>query len=140
MWNHSETSGISWVFHRQMTRWERFCTDSVLAGRVGIFWLHENSLAVCLYYFLKIIIRMPFNRQVRMKHAHCTLILCNHNGRNPWVQRTFLQSTLRPKIASIWQSLSKTYKKIQGRNPEIFSLVFLMKLIFHKDILKFTDL
>ena len=33
-----------------------------------------------------------------------------------------------------------SYKKFQGRNPEIFSLVFWMKLIFHKDILKLTDL
>ena len=31
-------------------------------------------------------------------------------------------------------------KKIQGRNPEIISLVFWMKLLFHKDILKLTDL
>ena len=34
----------------------------------------------------------------------------------------------------------ESYKKFQGRNPEIFSLVFWMKLIFHKDILKLTDL
>ena len=34
----------------------------------------------------------------------------------------------------------KSYKKFQGRNSEIFSLVFWMKLIFHKDILKLTDL
>ena len=33
-----------------------------------------------------------------------------------------------------------SYKKFQGRIPEIFSLVFWMKLIFHKDILKLTDL
>jgi hypothetical protein len=31
-------------------------------------------------------------------------------------------------------------KKIQGRNPEIISLVFWMKLSFHKDIIKLTDL
>ena len=33
-----------------------------------------------------------------------------------------------------------SYKKFQGRNPEIISLVFWMKLSFHKDILKLTDL
>jgi len=33
-----------------------------------------------------------------------------------------------------------SYKKFQGRNLVIFSLVFWMKLIFHKDILKSTDL
>ena len=32
------------------------------------------------------------------------------------------------------------YKKFQGRIPEIFLLVFWMKLIFYKDILKLTDL
>ena len=32
------------------------------------------------------------------------------------------------------------YKKIQGRNPEIISLVFWKKLSFHKDIIKLTDL
>ena len=31
-------------------------------------------------------------------------------------------------------------EKIQGRNPEIISLVFWKKLSFHKDILKLTDL
>ena len=35
---------------------------------------------------------------------------------------------------------SGSYKKFQGRIPQIFSLVFWMKLIFHKDILKLTDL
>ena len=30
-------------------------------------------------------------------------------------------------------------KKFQGRIPEIFALVFWMKLIFHNDILKLTD-
>ena len=33
-----------------------------------------------------------------------------------------------------------SYKKSQGRNPEIISLVFWEKLIFHKDIIKLTDL
>ena len=33
-----------------------------------------------------------------------------------------------------------SYKKFQGRNPEIISLVFWKKLIFHKDIIKLTDL
>ena len=33
-----------------------------------------------------------------------------------------------------------SYKQFQGRNPEIISLVFWMKLIFHKDILRLTDL
>ena len=33
-----------------------------------------------------------------------------------------------------------SYKKNQGRKPEIISLVFWMKLIFHKDSLKLTDL
>ena len=33
-----------------------------------------------------------------------------------------------------------SYKKVQGRNPEIISLVFWEKLIFHKDIIKLTDL
>ena len=32
------------------------------------------------------------------------------------------------------------YKKFQGRNPEIISLVFWKKLSFHKDIIKLTDL
>ena len=31
----------------------------------------------------------------------------------------------------------ESYKKFEGRNPEIFSVVFWMKLIFHEDILKF---
>ena len=31
-------------------------------------------------------------------------------------------------------------KKFQGRNPEIILLVFWKKLLFHKDILKLTDL
>ena len=33
-----------------------------------------------------------------------------------------------------------SYKKFQGRIPEIFLLVFWMKMIFHQDILKSTDL
>ena len=33
-----------------------------------------------------------------------------------------------------------SYKKFQGRNPEIISLLFWDKLIFHKDIIKSTDL
>ena len=32
------------------------------------------------------------------------------------------------------------YKKYQGRNPEIISLVFWKKLSFDKDIIKLTDL
>jgi hypothetical protein len=32
------------------------------------------------------------------------------------------------------------YKKFQGRNPEIISLVFWKNLSFHKDIIKLTDL
>ena len=32
------------------------------------------------------------------------------------------------------------YKKFQGRNPEIISLVFWKKLSFHKDIIESTDL
>jgi len=35
---------------------------------------------------------------------------------------------------------ASSYKKFQGRNPEIFSLVFWMRLIFHRDILELTDL
>ena len=34
----------------------------------------------------------------------------------------------------------ESYKKFQGRNQEVFPSVFWMKLIFHKDILKLTDL
>ena len=33
-----------------------------------------------------------------------------------------------------------SYKKFQGRNPEIISLLFWDKLIFHKDIVKLSDL
>ena len=33
-----------------------------------------------------------------------------------------------------------SYKKIQGRYPEIISLVFWKKLSFHKNIIKLTDL
>jgi hypothetical protein len=33
-----------------------------------------------------------------------------------------------------------SYKKIQGRNPEIISLLFWDKLLFHKDIIKLSDL
>ena len=33
-----------------------------------------------------------------------------------------------------------SYKKFQGRNTEIILLVFWKKLIFHKDIMKLTDL
>ena len=32
-----------------------------------------------------------------------------------------------------------SHKKFQGRKPETISLVFWMKLIFHKDILKLTE-
>ena len=39
-----------------------------------------------------------------------------------------------------FQEAPRKLQKIQGRIPEIFSLVFWMKLIFHKDILKLTDL
>ena len=34
----------------------------------------------------------------------------------------------------------ESYKKFQGRNTEIFSLLFWDKQIFHKDIMKLTDL
>ena len=34
----------------------------------------------------------------------------------------------------------ESYKKFQGRNNEIFSLVFWKKLSFHKDILRLSDL
>ena len=32
------------------------------------------------------------------------------------------------------------YKKFQGRNPEIISLLFWDKRLFHKDIIKLSDL
>ena len=35
---------------------------------------------------------------------------------------------------------SRKLQKFQGRNPEIISLLFWDKLIFHKDIIKSTDL
>ena len=44
----------------------------------------------------------------------------------------------KPKKAS--KKPPGSYKKFHGRNPEIISLVFWMKLIFHKDILKLTNL
>ena len=44
----------------------------------------------------------------------------------------------KPKKAS--KKPPGSYKKFQGRNPEIISLVFWMKLPFHKDILKLTAL
>jgi hypothetical protein len=44
----------------------------------------------------------------------------------------------KPKKAS--RKPPGSYKKIQGRNPEIISLLFWDKLIFHKDIIKSTDL
>ena len=33
-----------------------------------------------------------------------------------------------------------SYKKFQDKNPEIISLLFWDKLVFHKDIMKSTDL
>ena len=50
----------------------------------------------------------------------------------------YILSPQEAQIAS--RKPSGSYKKFQGRIPEIFSLVFCMKLIFHKDILKSTDL
>jgi hypothetical protein len=44
----------------------------------------------------------------------------------------------KPQKAS--RKPSGRYKKIQGRNPEIISLVSWKKLSFHKDIIKLTDL
>ena len=44
---------------------------------------------------------------------------------------------MKPKKAS--GKPPGSYKKIQGRNPEIILLVFWEKLIFHKDIMKLTD-
>ena len=44
------------------------------------------------------------------------------------------------KLPGSPQEAPRKLKKFQGRNPEIFSLVFWMKLIFHQDILKITDL
>jgi hypothetical protein len=44
----------------------------------------------------------------------------------------------KPQKAS--RKPSGRYKKFQGRNPEIISLVFWKKLSFHKDIIKLTDL
>ena len=43
---------------------------------------------------------------------------------------------------SYWKpkKLPESYKKFQGWNPEIFSLVFWIKQIFHKAISKWTDL
>ena len=38
------------------------------------------------------------------------------------------------------KKLPGSYKKFHGRNPETISLVFWEKLIFHKDIIKSTDL
>ena len=43
-------------------------------------------------------------------------------------------------FVAFWASTASSYKKFQGRIPEIFLLVFWMKLIFHKEILKSTDL
>ena len=43
----------------------------------------------------------------------------------------------KPKKAS--RKPPGSYKKFQGRNPEIILLVFWDKLIFHKDIIKSTD-
>ena len=43
----------------------------------------------------------------------------------------------KPKKAS--RKPPGSYKKFQGRNPEIILLVFWDKLIFHKDIIESTD-
>ena len=43
-------------------------------------------------------------------------------------------------LNSLSNAPTTRYKKLQGRNPEIISLVFWKKLLFHKDILKLTDL
>jgi hypothetical protein len=43
----------------------------------------------------------------------------------------------KPKKAS--RKPPGSYKKFQGRNPEIISLVFWEKLIFHMDIIKLID-
>ena len=44
----------------------------------------------------------------------------------------------KPKNAT--RKPPESFKKFESRNPEIFSLVFWMKLISHKDIFKLTDL
>ena len=57
-------------------------------------------------------------------------------------QKYFWNSALRFFVAS-WGLPGDLVSNIinkKGRNPEIFSLVFWMKLIFHNDILKLTDL
>ena len=44
----------------------------------------------------------------------------------------------KPKKAS--RKPPGSYKEFHGRNPEIISLLFWDKLIFHKDIIKLSDL
>ena len=44
----------------------------------------------------------------------------------------------KPKKAS--RKPKGSYKKLKGRNPERISLVFWEKLIFHKDVIKLTNL
>ena len=48
--------------------------------------------------------------------------------------------TKSPGSPKSFQEAPRKLQKFQGRNPEIFSLVSWMKLIFHKDILKLTYL
>ena len=52
----------------------------------------------------------------------------------------FLTYYVPRKPKKLQGSPVKATKKIQGRNPEIISLVFWKKLLFHKDILRLTDL
>jgi hypothetical protein len=48
--------------------------------------------------------------------------------------------TKSPGSPKSFQEAPRKLQKIQGRNPEIISLLFWDKLIFHKDIIKLTDL
>ena len=48
--------------------------------------------------------------------------------------------TKSPGSPKSFQEAPRKLQKFQGRNPEIISLVFCKKLIFHKYIIKLTDL
>ena len=69
----------------------------------------------------------------------CPEFFCSFLGTYYVISYTLHKESYRkPKRAS--KKPPGRYKKIQGGNPEIISLVFWKKLSFYEDVLKLTDL
>ena len=90
----------------------------------------------------QLISKRPYEKSVSSKIPtklfldFCPEIFCSFVGASLFM----ILLTKSQEAQKAFRKPPGSYKRFQGRNPEIFLLVFWMKLVFHKDILKLTDL